>query len=188
MKKIIPILVLLGICLILPPAEAASPYKKTLKKWTRTDTTYRTSDLQEIVGLRATLLTDEMIEAQGRLHAKVYRLGAADELAVKEGIKAKRGSGTLFFVSFYGGERRFADLTNPKAGWDLRLTVGSHTYLPEKITPISFPHTPVDLMNYPYLDVWDRGYFILFPVSWKNPADFKMAVYGPQGGAELEWN
>lgn len=165
----------------------ASPYKKALKKWTRSDTTYRTTDLIEIVGLKATLLSDEMIAAQARLHAKIYHLGASDELAVSQKLETKRGSGALFFVSFYGGERRFAELTNSKSGWDMRLTVGSHTYLPEQITKISTPHTPVDLMDYPYLDVWDRGYFVLFPVSLNSSSHFKLAVYGPEGGARLEW-
>lgn len=162
-------------------------YKKTLKKWTRSGECYRYQDLHAAIIWNATLLTDEMILAQTKKYAKTYDLKSAGKAAFLESLRQKRKGGTLFFVSFYSYDRRFSDLKNPEASWDLRLETGESQIKPTHMDPIG-RITPLDILLYPYVNVWSRGYYVWFPISIENLSfPVILSVYGPQASSSLTW-
>lgn len=162
-------------------------YKKTLKKWTRTDEVYKADDFHAVIIWSATILNDRMLSAQAEKYAKAYNVGVSERDEIFEKLEKKREGGTLFFVSFYSYDRKFNDLADKRAGWDLRLEAGDSTFRPLHIEKINKP-TPLDLLYFPYFDQWSTGYYVRFPAeAGMQVFPWTLAVHGPKAHSTLVW-
>lgn len=158
-------------------------YKKNLKKWTRSDRVYKSEDLKASIYWTATLLNNQMIHAQAQRYAEAYESSEADKQKSYQELMAKKNGQTLFFVSFYSGNKKFSDLLNPRAGWELRLESGGHTYKSVRIEKIG-KTKPVDRMYFPYITPWSVGYYVWFPAAAES---LTLSVYGPDSHSTLVW-
>lgn len=183
MKKIFFLVVLL---LAAPHVQAAS-YKSTLKEWTRSAVKYRSQDLIAILQMKATLLNDTMLRAQAAKNAKTYDLIPEDREGVLTDLEQKRGDAVLFFISFYSSDRKYDDLANPRCGWDLRLENKEGIFHPERIEKVN-KLSPLEIMYYPYLNPWSKGYFVWFPAeAASSSTPWVLSVHGTSAHADLTW-
>lgn len=131
---------------------------------------------------KATPVNDEVLGAQIEEYARIYEPSDAVEYANER--RQHQGKDSLFFVSFYSGNRPFEDLTNARADWELRLKMGGEVYAPLRFEKIK-KHSPLDLRFYPYLNQWSHGYYVWFPrIHDKN---FSLSVRSPYARSELHW-
>lgn len=185
-KKILPVAALFFAFTIVPTATAAS-YKKTLDRWTRSDSVFAPRDLKAEILWSATYLSEEMIWAQAQLYQKTYRLPVSDREKFASGLQGKRGDEALFFVSFYSHDRRFDDLTNPLAKWDLRLECGGETERPSRIEKI-VRLSPLESVFFPDTTPWSKAYYVWFPGEiLSRPSPWKLSVFGPRAHSTLVW-
>lgn len=179
---------ILGLFFFLSSAvQAKEAYHRTLQKLTRKDQVYRSQDLKASIIWNATPLTDPLIAAQTHFYAKVYDALPEEKANLHETLLSKRGKEALFFVSFYSAERKFGDLANPKARWEVRLKMEEGVLEPSRIEKIGYPN-PVEQIFYPYLTPWSRGYYVWFPIpssGLKTP--FSLSVHGAFASSTLTW-
>jgi len=169
-------------------AEKSSAYKKTLKAWTRSDKVYITDNFKEAIGWNATLLNDAMLMAQANYYAKVYEISADEKQKKLDELKKKKGDEVLVFVSFFSGDRHFDDLTDERAKWDVRLEAGGVTFRPTRIEKISKRANPLDMLYFPYLNNWSRGYYFWFsPQAQLYSKPWTLSVHGPEAKSKLVW-
>ncbi len=166
------------------PAGASS-YKKAVKTWSRSESTYRTSDLAATIVWEATYLSDEMLEAQAKEYIKIYHTPVAEQSAVLPQLRSKREGETLFFVSFYSNDRHFDDLLSQRAGWELRLEVNGQSIKPSHMEKTERA-TPLQQRMYPYLNSWSRGYYVWFPINDVS-FPFTLSLHGPTASSSLLW-
>jgi len=166
----------------------ASPYTKTIKKWTKHDEVYRVSDFSARIIWRATPINAEVSEAQTDLYQKLYESDRAEAENFTASILEKGQGDAMFFVSFYSPEKKFDDWLNPKGYWKIRLKSGDQTWDATHIERIS-RITPMEARLYPYLIPWATGYYVSFPVSRDRlNGDFSIAVYNPEVSSTLSWS
>ena len=165
----------------------AASYKSILKKITRKDQVYQKQDLKANIIWNVSPLTDELIAAQTNRYAKAYDPQPAEKAKFQSDLLAKRGGESLFFVSFYSGDRKYGDLSNPKAKWELRFESQGEALAPSRIEKINSPN-PVELMLYPYLTPWSRGYYVWFPIdSSRLTSPFLVSLHGATASSTLDW-
>lgn len=187
-KNIISCVLVLSLAFIpLFAAAKSTDYKKTLKKWTRSDRVYKSEDLKASIYWTATLLNNQMIHAQAERYAEAYESSEADKQKIYQELMAKKNGQTLFFVSFYSGNKKFSDLLNPRADWELRLESGGHTYKSIRLEKIG-KTKPADRMYFPYITPWSEGYYVWFDAAAEiHESPLKLSVYGPDAHSTLAW-
>ncbi len=165
----------------------ASPYKKTIKKWTRQDQVFRSSDFSARILWHATPLNSTVLAAQKKLYQEIYESSDVEAKNFIESIQQNGLGDALFFVSFYSGEKKFDDLKNPKAYWKVRLSIGDQTWDASHIEKIS-RISPLERRLYPHLIPWATGYYISFPVTPDRlEENFSISVYNPETSSTLNW-
>ncbi|MBX7148226.1 hypothetical protein K1X76_04010 [bacterium] len=186
MKKLSIIFLSLFFLVPLVQAGSSSKYSKILNSNTKSDKVYRTEDLSASIIWHATMLTDEMINAQAREYARIYDLDEDKENQVLEQRRSKRDGKLLFFVSFFTSNQKFADLKDEKAGWDLRLNFGDTELKPAKIEVANA--YPLEGAFYPYHDQWSKAYYVWFDQDPKMGAQpFTLSLYGVKAKSILHW-
>lgn len=179
---VIPVLLLFSF-----NAQAKDSYSKILKKSSRGDEIYKVENLKAFIIWKASPLTDELIAAQTNRYAKSYDPLPEEKENFQKDLFSKRGDESLFFISFYSADRKYGDLSNPKAKWDVKLKVNGETLTASRIEKINSPN-PLDLLLYPYLTPWSRGYYVWFPINasrLKTP--FSLSVHGAFASSTLSW-
>ncbi len=167
--------------------QAKSSYLKILKKLSRGGEVYQSQDLRASIIWQASPVTNELIFAQTNRYAKSYDPQPAEKENFQKDLFTKRGNETLFFISFYSGDRKYGDLSNPKAKWDVRLKMNGEMFTPSRIEKINSPN-PLDLLLYPYLTPWSHGYYVWFPMdSSRLNAPFSLSVHGALTKSTLKW-
>ena len=177
------------ILILLPSAadSGSSSYKKILKKWTHSDTVYRSRDFHAEILWSATWLNDAVLNAQAGWYAKVYDVSDSEKENFLDELIKKRGDSVLFFISFYNYDRHFDDLTNPRAKWDVRFQAGGLDFRPLRMEKVNRA-TPLERLFYPYLNSWSRGYYVWFPVEAVNySSPHALSIHGPFASSELVW-
>lgn len=178
---------LLVIFLTVGTETVAASYKKSLNRWSRSDSVFVVRDLKAEILWSATLLSDEMIVAQAKLFQKTYRVPASEREDFFSTLQKKRGDEVLYFVSFYSHDHRFDDLTNPLAKWDLRLSSGGEIFRPSRVEKIE-RLSPLEGLLFPYVGPWSKAYYIWFPQEVLNrPFPWTLEVFGPRAHSSLIW-
>lgn len=181
------LLIVLAVCMALhsSPVEAKDRYKKALDKYTRSSEVYWKDNLHAAIMWTATLLETPMLDAMAKKYSEVYEAPSiqSEQLAELQNFTAGE---TLFYVSFYYGNRFFADLLNPRARWEVTLRTKSNVYKPVRLEKTKKP-TPLDHLYFPYINQWATGYYIGFPAEAMNERPFTLEVHGPQAHTELLW-
>lgn len=182
------IFVFVGVISFSSSSFSKSPsYKRVYKKWTRSDSVFGLSDFHASILWSATLLNDQVIEAQAKKFAKAYEVPLNEKEEELKRLKEKRGDEVLFFVSFYSHDRHFNDLTNKRAKWDLRFEAGEVTYRPVRLEKFTRPN-PLDKLYYPSLGPWSHGYYVWFPAeAGMRPHPWVLSVHGPKTRSKLKW-
>lgn len=163
-----------------------STYHRDLKKWTRQGESFQANLFFVSVKWGATLLSREMILAQGEEVGHIYESPKEKQKFLEEEL-AKLNHSTRFFVSFYGYDRKNSDLAKAISDWKLALNVNGKKYLPttiERINKIS----PLEKKFYPYIDIWSNYYLVTFPVAHDELSKhITLSVHGPFGSNDLTW-
>ena len=186
----IPLLLLstfLVVFLLVGTEASAASYKKSLNRWSRSDSVFVVRDLKAEILWSATFLSDEMIFAQAKAFQKAYRVPADEREEFLATLKTKRGSEVLFFVSFYSHDHRFDDLTNPLAKWDLRIESGGEAFRPNRVEKI-VRLSPLESLFFPYVSPWSKSYYVWFPSEVLNrPFPWNLSIFGPRAHSTLIW-
>jgi hypothetical protein len=172
------------------PADAGPPsYDKILNRFTQSDEVYSTKNLKAAIQWTATIVNDELIEAQARHYARAYESSAEDKNKKKNELMKKKDGALLVVVAFYSGDKRFDDLTNEKSGWELRFQAGGVSFKPTRLKKMAKHPTPMDVFFYPHLkNNWTRGYYVWFsPEALFYAKPWSLSVFGPNAKSELVW-
>ncbi len=160
-------------------------YDKTLKKWTRTDSVYRSNDLRAEIIWNATFLNHTMIAAMADYRARVYNLPDPEKMQVESDLLVKKNNDLLMFVSFYSPDRKTDDLMDVNNAWDLRLEQDGKIFRPVKIEKIK-KIDPMNQFYFPYLSQWFKGYYVWFSTP-NTEGPLKITVHGTNAHSELKW-
>lgn len=148
--------------MIAPDGALAGGYKSTVKKWTRSGRTFTFDTMDANLIWHATLLNDDVSNAQSTLLAKKkLNLPNCDAYGFC-GAEAKKDEGIKFFIGLYT-QKELKDFSLEKSStWKIALVGedGVETY-PRSIQQITI--TPTEKAFYPYLNRWSKGYIVEFP-------------------------
>ncbi len=161
-------------------------YSNTLHHWTRAKESFQ-KDLHFIsVKANATLLSPDMVMAQANEVAQIYASEAEQQKYLDQTLADTHGTIT-FFVSFYGYDRKYADLSRVNSSWKLYLDNRGVRLEPIKIDKIRYL-TPLQRRLYPYVDAWSSFYFVTFAKNGNaDYHDLTLSIRGPDGRADLFW-
>jgi hypothetical protein len=178
-----------------PREYVATDYEHVLRKWTRTETLFALSELDNFLTASATFESWDFRWAYTVRYVQDYRLTIEQRKKLLEKTLDETRQKHLFFVALYGGERRYNDLTKPDSAWIVRLIddTGNET-APEEIQAIKKPNA-LERTYYPYNTVFRMAFRIRFPrvtpdgkptisdsAKW-----FGLRFAGAQGNTELIW-
>jgi hypothetical protein len=161
-------------------------YSHQLHHWTRAKEQFQ-KDLHFVsVKVHATLLSQDMILAQANEVAQIYASDVEQQKYLEQTLTETRETLT-FFVSFYGYDRKYADLSRVNSSWKVYLDDRGVSLDPLKIEKIRYL-TPLQRRLYPYVDTWSSFYFVTFAKNG-NAAyrDLTLSIRGPDGRADLSW-
>lgn len=164
-------------------------YKKVLKKWTEKDKVYQGKNFVAAIHWEVTLLSPDMIKAQSEYYQKIYQT-SEDKYNSFDQIKKDAEKYTLFFVSFYSGERKYNELSDPKAGWRIALSDRVDTYDSPIIQKLGKHSLPLHRLFYPYQTNWSQGYYLKFPkihIDNKLDREINLSIFSPIGNSTLIW-
>lgn len=174
----------------LPTSLAGGPsYKKELKKWTRHDEVYQREDLYASIHWTATLQSADFLRTKVEEIIRIYDYDPAKAREVRQAELEKFGRYVSFYVSFYGYQYQFSDLSQKRNGWKLTLDVDGRQYEPVRFEKLDTRLRPLYQKLYPYSTVWANHYYVYFP----KPDDFDRAsrvalsVRGPLANSTLLW-
>jgi hypothetical protein len=169
-------------------SKAKKQYKKVLKKWTKGDKTYQNRNFLATIHWKATLLSDDMLKAQNDLLSHIYEYSENEKSRKYFEVKNQIDGYTVFFVSFYSGNKRYNDLKNKKAGWEIYLETKNFQIPVSKIEKISKYPTPQEKLLYPYLDSWFKGYYLWFKTDQAiDSKEIKLKINSPNARSTLIW-
>lgn len=165
----------------------ARTYHHSIKKDVRHGKQFSADNFSATLIWSAIPVDDELLKKQANEYQKVYRVSdeERDDFYKKLLTKNSKGAQSLFFVSFYSHNRKFADLTNKQAHWDVRLKYGDRELRPNKIEKLNNP-TPFDRLFYPQLDEFSEGYWLWFDTP-DLQVPYALTIYGPEAASTLEW-
>lgn len=178
-----------------PREYVATDFENIRQKWTRTESLFAFSELDNLLTATATFMSWDYRWAYVVRYVQDYRLTVDQRKKLLERTLDETRQRHEFFVAIYGGERKYNDLTKPNSAWIVRLAddTGNET-APEDITAIKKPNA-LERAYYPYNTVWRLAFRIRFP---RVTADgrptispsarwFGLRFAGAQGNSELIW-
>lgn len=165
----------------------ASNYYHNIKKDLREGKQFSIDSFSATIIWSALPVTKELLAGQANEYQKVYQVSNEERDVFYKNLLSKNSkeNQSLFFISFYSNNRKFSDLTNKQAHWDVRLKQGEKELRANKIEKLTNP-TPFDRLFYPQLDDFSEGYWIWFDVADLN-MPYSLTVYGPEAVSTLEW-
>lgn len=178
-----------------PREYVPTDYDSVLRKWTRTEHLIALSELDNFLTATATFESWDFRWAYVARYMQDYRLTIEQRKNLLESTLNETRQRHQFFVSIYGGERKYNDLTKDDSAWIVRLIddTGNET-APESIVAIRSPNA-LERTYYPYNTVWRLAFRIRFPrvladgrptispsAKW-----FGLRFAGAQGNSELVW-
>jgi hypothetical protein len=154
----------------LSPKEPIGPrdYAPILDLWTRTDQAF--SGFDHRITVKATMITPMLRKAYGARFPEVYGYGGR----VTRTEMKDAGTGTEdtlnFFVAVYTPQFRWNDLHKPDSIWHVSLQrlTGTSTEPEVTVDARAIEKVKIDenlLTIYPFLDVFDSGYIVRFPLT-----------------------
>ena len=178
-----------------PREYVGTDYDSVLAKWTRTEHLIALSELENFLTATATFESWDFRWAYVIRYMQDYRLTIEQRKKLLEKTLSETRRHHQFFVSIYGGERKYNDLAKPDSAWIVRLIddTGNET-APEAIDAISKPNA-LERTYYPYNTVWRLAFRIRFPrvLPDGRPTISPSAKWcglrfaGAQGNSELIW-
>jgi hypothetical protein len=152
------------------PTETIGPrdYGSILDLWTRQDEAFAL--FEHKITVKATMITPMLRKAYGARFPEVYGYGG---IVTRTEMK-DAGTGTEdtlnFFVAIYTPEFRWNDLNKPDSIWHVSLQrigdQGDATELAVDARTIEKVKLDENLLTiYPYLDRFDSGYIVRFPLA-----------------------
>lgn len=172
----------------------ATDYENVLRKWTRTETLFALSELDNFLTASATFESWDFRWAYVVRYVQDYRLTIEQRKTLLERTLDETRQRHQFFVAIYGGDRKYNDLTKPDSAWIVRLIDDSgNETAPEEIQAIKKPNA-LERTYYPYNSIFRMAFRIRFPraaggkptisdsAKW-----FGLRFAGAQGNTELIW-
>lgn len=161
-------------------------YSKVYKKWTRQEIKYSKQDFGPSILWEATLLSDDMIRNQAAYLASIYSLDDDEEKAKYEELKTQLKNHLAFFINFYTDQKKYADISNERHGWQLLLHRNGQKIEPLSIDKFKKP-TPEQLAFYPNRIQWQTGYLVVFPVDSGIDEGIQLSLHHISGESTLSW-
>jgi hypothetical protein len=173
-----------------------SDYAQVLDKWTRTKDLLAVSELDNLLTVTATFESWDFRWAYVVKYSNDYRLTVEQRRTLLEKTLAETRDSHRFYVALYGTKVRWADLTNPKSAWIVRLIddEGNET-APTSIEIVLRPG-PLEIRYFPYSTVWRHVFHIKFPTTTPDGRPtigekakwFGLRFAGAEGNEELKWD
>lgn len=173
-----------------------SDYTNVLDRWTRSKSLYAVSELENLLTVTATFESWDFRWAYVVKYANDYRLTVEQRRNLLEKTLAETRDSHRFYVALYGTKVRWADLTNAKSAWIVRLIdeEGNET-APTAIEIVLRPG-PLEIRYFPYSSVFRHVFRIKFPVTTpdgrstiaENAKWFGLRFAGAEGNEELRWD
>lgn len=171
-------------------------YTQVLKKWTREETLFTLSDLDDKLTATATYESWDFRWAYVVRYADDYRLTVEQRRELLERTLDETKDSHEFYVALYGTNWRWTDLSRPASAWTVRLIddQGTET-VATRIDPIVKPGA-LERRYFPQTTVWRRAFRIRFPrfTGDGRPAIAPAALWfglrfaGAEGNVELRWD
>lgn len=173
-----------------------SDYTAVLDRWTRSKDLLAVSELDNLLTVTATFESWDFRWAYVVKYSNDYRLTVEQRRQLLEKTLAETRDSHRFYVALYGTKVRWADLTNPKSAWIVRLIddEGNET-APVAIEAILRPG-PLEVRYFPYSTVWRNIFRVKFPTTTpdgrptigENAKWFGLRFAGAEGNQELHWD
>lgn len=177
-----------------PREYVATDYDTVLKRWTREETLILFDELERALTVTATFETWDFRWAYTVRYAQDYRLTIPQRQRLLSKALEETRTEHEFFVTLYGAQQKFNDLTAPDTAWIVRLIdeTGNET-APAQIESVRKP-TILERRYYPYVTVWRKAFRIRFPVAGANGPTiapnakwFGLRFAGAWGNFDLVW-
>ena len=136
---------------ILTSVDARASYNSVLRKWTKDGRSFAANTMDARLIWHATLLSDELVDAQQRLAQKR-----------KVTLPSQDLTGVNFFLKFYTHKALNNFSLDDGSTWKIFL-VGSNGQEVPAIKIDSVTITPVESTLYPHMDRWSKAYIVKFP-------------------------
>lgn len=148
-----------------PREYVATDYDSVLKRWTREETLILFDELERALTVTATFETWDFRWAYTIRYAQDYRLTIPQRQRLLSQALNETRKEHEFFVTLYGAQQRFNDLTEADTAWIVRLIddTGNET-APAEIEAVRKP-TILERRYYPYVTVWRKAFRIRFPTT-----------------------
>ena len=178
-----------------PREYVATDYDAVLQRGTREETLILFDELERALTVTATFETWDFRWAYTIRYAQDYRMTIPQRQRLLGKVLAETRTEHEFFVTLYGAQQRFNDLTRENAAWIVRLVddTGSET-APSQIESVRRP-TILERRYYPNVSVWRKVFRIKFPAAGpKGPSIAPEAKWvglrfaGAWGNVDLVWD
>src|SRR5690606_10034476 len=132
---------------------------------TREETLILFDELERALTVTATFETWDFRWAYTIRYAQDYRMTIPQRQRLLGKVLAETRTEHEFFVTLYGAQQRFNDLTRENTAWIVRLVddTGSET-APSQIESVRRP-TILERRYYPNVSVWRKVFRIKFPAA-----------------------
>ncbi|MBI1908964.1 MAG: hypothetical protein HYS22_02195 [Deltaproteobacteria bacterium] len=168
-------------------AEARSPYKAALKKWTEKDSAYSWDNFEARMVWQATYQGAEFRKARVEEQARIYQLREEEKAALMKKEEEELAVYDDFFVALYTGSGQWSDIGKDLKLWRIVLALPDER---ENSSPSIEVVKSGELERkfYPYIDKWSRTFRIRFakflPPETK---EFSLRMIGIPATSTLEW-
>jgi hypothetical protein len=179
-----------------PREYVPSDYEQVLKRWTRDESLFVLSDLDDKLTVTATYESWDFRWAYVVRYADDYRLTVDQRQELLDRTLEKTKEDHEFYVALYGTKWRWSDLGKPTSSWIVRLIddQGDET-APAQMEAIAKPG-PLEYRYFPYTSVWRHVFRIRFPrftgdgrpTVASNARWFGLRFAGAEGNEELHWD
>lgn len=171
---------------------ASSPYRGTLDSWTRSDESYRQTEV--LASADATLQTTAFRRAYVAEYARVFALTDDQREALLEAQLEEDRTGWTVIVAFYAADTAWNNL-DPRHGiWEVRLE-GPNGWLPPRRVRRLDPKNPTWRELYPFFGPHERLYELRFDRGVGGPGDplarsgeeLALVIAGAPARIRLSW-
>ncbi len=139
-----------------------SPYKKTVKKYTKENSHYTIGDLTISYKWYATYHSPTLLAAADKLMKKRYPEGPSP-YAAHEKSEMDPERKTEFFLGLYALEPGLREVVGDKNLWEINLKVGDEVFDTLSVEKVDL--NPFYYTFYPYLTKWFEGFRVVFPTN-----------------------
>lgn len=170
-------------------------YDQIFKRWTRDGRLAAPAEFDDLLTVSATFESWDFRWAYGVRYADDYRLTVEQRRKFLDESLALARTEHRFYVSLFGPNRRWNDLSRKDSAWVVRLIDDKGNETPASLIKAIQRPGAVERTYFPHTNVWRQVFYVVFPVEQadgkptisKDARWFGLRFAGAQGHADLVW-